>query len=153
MSLVETLHADHKARMARMGGQIKRAYVPPASVIDPIDPEPYYAGMWFHNLITLPAMADKVQPIGRIQRAVAKQFNISVDVLTGSQRSAEIVLPRQIGYYLVRRLTTKSTREISRRFNRDHSSISHGVKKIERLMRDDAQVAEHINLIRARLSA
>ncbi len=153
MSLVESYHSARQARLVRLGAAQPPRPVPAAPSIPGIDPEPYYAGMWFHDLITLPVMADKVQPIGRVQRAVAKHFNMSVEVLTGDRRSADIVLPRQIGYYLVSRLTTKSTREISRRFNRDHSSISHGVQKIERLMRESADVVEHVKLIRARLSA
>lgn len=154
MSLVESYHSARQARLMRLGAIPKPRPAPTFYVtpIQSIDPEPFYCGMWFYNLITLPVAADKIQPIGRIQRAVASHFDISVEAITGGQRSKHIVLARQVGYYLVRRLTVKSTHEIGRRFKRDHSTIKHGVKKIERML-GNGELSEHINLIMARLRA
>ena len=135
MSLVETLHAEHKARLYRMGGQPKPkpAYTPPAPVIKPIDPEPYYAGMWFYNLVTHAGKPLAIR-IEDIQIAVCRHYRISRHDMISGRRTANIVFPRQVAYYLSKKLTLRSLPEIGRRFGgKDHTTVLHGIRKIEAL--------------------
>ena len=56
--------------------------------------------------------------------------------------------------YLCKQLTTRSLPEIGRHFGgRDHTTVMHGVKRIEDLMRSDAQIAEDVELLRRMLEA
>jgi chromosomal replication initiator protein len=65
--------------------------------------------------------------------------------LLSSRRLAKIVRPRQIGFYLARKLTSRSLPEIGRRFGgKDHTTILHACKKVEERMAKDPQLAETV---------
>lgn len=69
-----------------------------------------------------------------IIKEVAKYYSISKDKLSAANRSQEVVLPRQIGMYLVRQLTNYSLPEIGKVFSKDHTTVLHSIKKIETLL-------------------
>ena len=72
--------------------------------------------------------------IDLIQTLVCKFFKISKNEMLSSRRSRYLVRPRQTAIYLTKILTSKSLPEIGREFsNRDHTTIIHSVKTIERL--------------------
>jgi hypothetical protein len=73
-----------------------------------------------------------------IQKAVARRYSIKVSDIISARRTANVVRPRQIGYYLCKELTPLSLPAIGRRFgHRDHTSILHGVKKMALLRKTD----------------
>ena len=56
--------------------------------------------------------------------------------------------------YLCKQLTTRSLPEIGRRFGgRDHTTVMHGVRKIEELMQQDSQIADDLEMLRRALEA
>ena len=56
--------------------------------------------------------------------------------------------------YLSKTLTSRSLPEIGRRFGgRDHTTVMHGVKRIEELKIQDGQVAEDVEILRRALEA
>ena len=60
-----------------------------------------------------------------------------------------MVRPRQIAIYLTKVLTSKSLPEIGREFsNRDHTTIIHSVKTIEKLKSNDPEMIENINKLK-----
>ena len=66
-----------------------------------------------------------------IQEIVAKYFNITVEDLKGSRRSADIAFPRQVAMYLCRDVAQISTPKIGQAFGkRDHSTVMHACNKI-----------------------
>ena len=84
--------------------------------------------------------------IDLIQTLVCKFFKISKNEMLSSRRSRYLVRPRQAAIYLTKILTPKSLPEIGREFsNRDHTTIIHSVKTIERLKENDKDMAENIN--------
>ena len=84
--------------------------------------------------------------IDLIQTLVCKFFKISKNEMLSSRRSRYLVRPRQTAIYLTKILTSKSLPEIGREFsNRDHTTIIHSVKTIERLKENDKDMAENIN--------
>ena len=84
--------------------------------------------------------------IDLIQTLVCKFFKISKNEMLSSRRSRYLVRPRQTAIYLTKILTPKSLPEIGREFsNRDHTTIIHSVKTIERLKENDKNMAENIN--------
>ena len=84
--------------------------------------------------------------IDLIQSAVCKFFKISKNEMLSSRRSRYLVRPRQIAIYLTKILTSKSLPEIGREFsNRDHTTIIHSVKTIEKLKENDAEMTNNIN--------
>jgi chromosomal replication initiator protein len=84
--------------------------------------------------------------IDLIQSSVCKFFKISKNEMLSSRRSRYLVRPRQVAIYLTKILTSKSLPEIGREFsNRDHTTIIHSVKTIEKLKEKDPEMTNNIN--------
>ena len=87
--------------------------------------------------------------IDLIQTLVCKFFKISKNEMLSSRRSRYLVRPRQTAIYLTKILTSKSLPEIGREFsNRDHTTIIHSVKTIEKLKEKDPEMVENINKLK-----
>ena len=83
--------------------------------------------------------------IDLIQSIVCKFFKISKNEMLSSRRSRYLVRPRQTAIYLTKILTSKSLPEIGREFsNRDHTTIIHSVKTIEKLSAQDSELQKNI---------
>ena len=84
-----------------------------------------------------------------IQRKVAEHYNIRISDMHSPRRSKAIARPRQVAMYLSKILTEHSLPEIGRKFGgRDHTTIIHGVRKIEELMAVDYDIKEDIDLLK-----
>ena len=87
--------------------------------------------------------------IDSIQTIVCKFFKISKNEMLSSRRSRYLVRPRQTAIYLTKILTTKSLPEIGREFsNRDHTTIIHSVKTIEKLKEKNPEMNDNINKLK-----
>ena len=87
--------------------------------------------------------------IDLIQTLVCKFFKISKNEMLSSRRSRYLVRPRQTAIYLTKILTSKSLPEIGREFsNRDHTTIIHSVKTIEKLKEKDMEMVDNINKLK-----
>ena len=87
--------------------------------------------------------------IDLIQTLVCRFFRISKNEMLSSRRSRYLVRPRQTAIYLTKILTSKSLPEIGREFsNRDHTTIIHSVKTIEKLKEKDPEMVENINKLK-----
>ena len=87
--------------------------------------------------------------IDLIQTLVCKFFKISKNEMLSSRRSRYLVRPRQTAIYLAKILTSKSLPEIGREFsNRDHTTIIHSVKTIEKLKEKDDLMVDNINKLK-----
>jgi len=90
--------------------------------------------------------------IDLIQSTVCKFFKISKNEMLSSRRSRYLVRPRQTAIYLTKILTSKSLPEIGREFsNRDHTTIIHSVKTIERLKENDAELSINIDNLKNKI--
>ncbi len=87
--------------------------------------------------------------IDLIQTIVCKFFKISKNEMLSSRRSRYLVRPRQTAIYLTKILTSKSLPEIGREFsNRDHTTIIHSVKTIEKIKEKDPEMLDNINKLK-----
>ncbi|MFL2895990.1 MAG: chromosomal replication initiator protein DnaA [Candidatus Pelagibacter sp.] len=87
--------------------------------------------------------------IDNIQTLVCKYFKISKNEMLSSRRSRYLVRPRQVAIYLSKTLTTKSLPEIGREFsNRDHTTVIHSVKTIEKLKSDNNEISNGISYLK-----
>ena len=87
--------------------------------------------------------------IDLIQTLVCRFFKISKNEMLSSRRSRYLVRPRQTAIYLTKILTSKSLPEIGREFsNRDHTTIIHSVKTIEKIKEKDPEMVENINKLK-----
>ena len=84
-----------------------------------------------------------------IQSLVCKFFKISKTEMLSSRRSRYLVRPRQTAIYLTKLLTTKSLPEIGRDFsNRDHTTVIHSIKTIEKLKKNDNELCNSIDTLK-----
>ena len=101
------------------------------------------------DLLNLPE--NKVT-IDLIQLTVCKFYKISKNEMLSSRRSRYLVRPRQTAIYLTKILTSKSLPEIGREFsNRDHTTIIHSVKTIEKLKKDDPELNNNIDTLKNKI--
>ncbi len=96
---------------------------------------------------------DKRTTIDEIQKKVAEHFNISVKEMQSSRRARTVARPRQIAMYLAKQLTSRSLPEIGRKFDRDHTTVMHAVRKVEELIIEDTTLAEDVDALRRVLEA
>ena len=96
---------------------------------------------------------DKRTTIDEIQKKVAEHFNISVKEMQSSRRARTVARPRQIAMYLAKQLTSRSLPEIGRKFDRDHTTVMHAVRKVEELIMEDVSLAENVETLRRVLEA
>ncbi|EBA08590.1 chromosomal replication initiator protein DnaA [Sagittula stellata] len=92
--------------------------------------------------------------IDEIQRKVAEHYNIRLSDMIGPKRVRNFARPRQVAMYLCKQLTSRSLPEIGRRFGgRDHTTVMHGVRRIEELRQQDGQIDEDVEMLRRALEA
>ena len=82
--------------------------------------------------------------IGDIQQAVASKYNIKLSDLKGKSRKKEIVNPRQIAMFIARELLDDSLVTIANAFDRDHTTVIHGIDKISLMMEEDTDIKNEI---------
>lgn len=90
---------------------------------------------------------DEAPPImlRQIVRTVAEFYGVSVLDLVSGRRDAKVMRPRQVTYYLCKTLTTRSFPAIGRAIGRrDHTTPMSGVKKMERLIPIDLELADEV---------
>ncbi len=96
--------------------------------------------------------SDRKVTVEEIQRKVSEHYNIRLSDMIGPKRVRNYARPRQIAMYLAKRMTSRSLPEIGRRFGgRDHTTVMHGVKRIEELKALDSQIADDLELLRRAL--
>tara|TARA_Y100001970_G_C14212905_1_gene847944 strand:+ start:459 stop:1877 length:1419 start_codon:yes stop_codon:yes gene_type:complete len=90
--------------------------------------------------------------IDLIQTVVCKFFKISKNEMLSSRRSRYLVRPRQTAIYLSKILTSKSLPEIGRAFsNRDHTTVIHSVRTIEKLKKADNELNNNIDNLKSKI--
>lgn len=90
--------------------------------------------------------------IKRIQDAVARELGVSVDEMVSQRRTKKPVYARQIAMWFAKEKTVHSYPEIGDRFGgRDHTTVLHAWRKIEKLRHSDPELAGHIGRIAAAL--
>jgi hypothetical protein len=116
---------------------------------EPVAP-PVLEVQWIKSIEEMP---DPRGPsVKDIKICVARHFNLSPRDLESPRRFAKIVRPRQIAFYLARKLTTRSFPDIGRRFGgKDHTTIIHSCKLIESRMGTDPKLAETVRCLEEQL--
>ncbi len=90
--------------------------------------------------------------IDNIQTIVCKFFKISKNEMLSPRRSRYLVRPRQTAIYLAKMLTSKSLPEIGRAFsNRDHTTVIHSVKTIEKLRKEENDLNVSIDTLKNKI--
>ena len=106
------------------------------------------------NLLSdLISAREKNISIDNIQKKVSSYYNLALSDMTSSRRSINIARPRQMAMYLSKGLTSYSYPEIGKAFGgKDHTTIIHASKKIDKLLNDNSHLSEDIKLLKSILS-
>ena len=69
---------------------------------------------------------------------VCQYYNIEEQVLRSTLKIKNTAEARQVAMYLIRTMTNLSLPEIGREFARDHTTVMHGLKKVEQTLQNSA---------------
>ncbi len=96
----------------------------------------------------------KTVNVEEIILAVSSYYNISREELCGKSRKKEIVRPRQVAMFILRKESSMSFPSIGDHFSgRDHTTAMHACEKIEKLIDNDEELSQEINFLRERIYA
>ncbi len=89
----------------------------------------------------------------RIRSVVAEHYSVTEEDLRSPKRNKEYTGPRHIACYLIREMTGASFQAIGRFFDRDHTSIMHGISKVRDEVSSDNQLAATIAFLKTKINA
>jgi chromosomal replication initiator protein len=96
--------------------------------------------------------AERRVTVDEIQKLVAEHFGLKQADLLSERRTRAVARPRQIAMHLAKSLTTKSYPDIGRRFGgRDHTTVLHAVRTIERMIGEDPAMARDVETLARKL--
>ena len=85
-------------------------------------------------------------------REIGVFYGVSNDELFGKRRTASIVWPRHVAFWMLRKLSTSSLEEIGGIFNRlDHGTVGNGIRNVDNRCELDASTRTEIQGLRGRL--
>jgi chromosomal replication initiator protein len=83
-----------------------------------------------------------------VMSSVAEYFGLSMAELRGSKRSRTVAIPRHIGMYLAKQMTSASLQEIGDEFGgRDHATVMHSIAKIHEQRRVDKDLDRAVTIL------
>lgn len=86
-----------------------------------------------------------------ILKATAAHYNMPTELIRGSGRVREVVVPRQVAQYLIRELTEHSLPEIGQFFGRDHSTVMHAINKVTEQIAKDKELGATVETLKRHL--
>jgi chromosomal replication initiator protein len=106
------------------------------------------------------ALADIISPDVKkaitpedILSMVAEHYGVTEKDIIGNKRSNKIVIPRQIAMYLCRELTGTSLKGIGKIIgNRDHTTVMHGIEKIENELSTNESLRNTVNILKKKIN-
>lgn len=88
-----------------------------------------------------------------IMDIVAEHYNITVSDLKSKKRTSNITYPRQIAMYLIQTMTDTSLKAIGADLGgKDHSTVKHGIKKIEEEALLSESLSNTLNILKKKIS-
>lgn len=82
-----------------------------------------------------------------IIEVVAENFNFSTADILSKRRDKPLAAARQVAMYLSNKYTDYSVTEISKIFEKDHSTVIHNVAKIENDIKNDKELADAVQVL------
>lgn len=82
-----------------------------------------------------------------IVEEAADVFGVSVIDLLSKRRDRPLARARQSAMWVAKRLTRHSLPEIGRAFDRDHTTVMHGCRKIDRLLDEGNPIESKVRML------
>ena len=88
----------------------------------------------------------------QVVEKVAKYYDLSVAELKSKSRVSHIMLARQVAMFLLSKELKLSTNKVASEVNvKDHTTVMHGIKKIEKSLKLNFTLRDQIEEIKERL--
>ncbi len=100
---------------------------------------------------SLPLETPGEPSLDAIQQATCDVLRVSRADLCSSRRPPNLVRARQLAMFVSRKSTSHSLAEISRAFNRDHSTVLHSIRTIEKQLEPGSDIHRALEAIHERL--
>ncbi|MBU1741508.1 MAG: chromosomal replication initiator protein DnaA, partial [Proteobacteria bacterium] len=88
-----------------------------------------------------------------VKRVVCRTFRLTESELVSKSRYKRIVVPRNLAMYFTRRYTEMSFAAIGEAFGREHATVMHSVRRIERQLREDQRFAHQARYLQEKIEA
>lgn len=142
------LHAEHLARRRRIEGGRAVSRIPIAEACEAVTAVPVHVVRPEARVLVSCDSARELRPrvtIAAIKRAVCAEFGVSHIDLISPRRLRAVYRPRQVAMLIASRETLSSLCEIGRHLGgRDHTTIRHGILRMEALIAGDAELAARV---------
>lgn len=76
-----------------------------------------------------------------------KFYNISPEKFYSTSQKKDVSFARQVSFYLCKEILDLSLQKIGQVYNRDHTTVLHGIKKIEALLETDKTFKETVEML------
>ena len=84
---------------------------------------------------------------------VAEHYDVNASDLSGNKRNSKIVMPRQVAMYLCREIISTPLKTIGKCLgNRDHTTVMHGIDKIEKEINKDDNLRNTIDILKKKIN-
>ena len=84
---------------------------------------------------------------------VADHYGVTPADLSGNKRNSKIVMPRQVSMYLCREIISTPLKNIGKALgNRDHTTVMHGIEKIENELQTDDNLKNTIDILKKKIN-
>ena len=94
---------------------------------------------------------EEMLSIEKIQRSVAEYYDLRFSDMMSKKRPANIAFPRQIAMYLSRELTDYSLPAIGECFAKNHATVLHAWRHINKKRQEDPAINQTLTLLKHRL--
>ncbi|MBB4200610.1 hypothetical protein GGD83_004439 [Rhodoblastus sphagnicola] len=85
---------------------------------------------------------------GPILKLVSERTGVSIKEILGDEKPAAIAAARQEAMWAVKKITNWSLPRIGRRFNRDHTTVLHAIRRVEERAIQDADLRAFMEAIK-----
>ena len=144
-SVLNVIAARFKKNIRELEGSLTRVLAYSRLTREPLTPELVQSA-----LSSLEPTEPRLPPSpGLIIETVCRYFDIDQESLLSKSREKRVAYPRQIAMYLMRELAHRSLVEIGDALGgRDHSTVHHGWRKMERSLAIDPETQRDIGSLR-----
>ena len=91
--------------------------------------------------------------IDAIKKVVCKHYKVSIKELVSRSRKMRVVRPRQVAIFLARKYTDHPLQTIGKTFNRYHATALYAIGTIERGLKTDTLLQQHVKFLSQKLEA
>jgi chromosomal replication initiation ATPase DnaA len=135
-------------RIAVLIAQFSRLERPVDFVLDRRAPQPRDPQALFDGSVATNVAPARRTTVDMVKRYVAEKYGLSQGDLESRSRKRDVVRPRQVAFFIARKLTDQSYPQIARRFGpRDHSTILHGDRLIAKMVAENPVFAAEVDAL------